>query len=189
LAIVGVIVILGLIAPKDYCVKRSVSINAPSDIVKDQVIKFENFKEWEPWGDADPNMKVSIDGEDGTVGAIYSWEGNNDVGSGRQEIIKMTDSRVDVKLNFTAPWESEDFTYYEFNTTGDNTEVTWGMNGTNPFPMNVMMMFMDLEGMIGSQYEVGLERVKTRCEKIAAEERAQEEAEMQTATEAKAQEG
>lgn len=169
LAIVGLFLIMGLFAPKEYSVKRSVNINAPTEIVKEQVVKFKNFQQWEPWGEADPNMKVTIDGTDGAVGAVYQWEGNNDVGSGTQEIIKMTDERVDIKLNFTAPWESEDFVYYEFNNLGRTTEVAWGMNGSNPFPMNVFMMFMNLEEMIGTQYDKGLAQLKTRCEKMAAD--------------------
>lgn len=167
LAFVGIFLILGLIAPKEYAVKRSVRINAPVNLVKDQVVKFKNFQQWEPWGEADPNMKVSVDGTDGTVGAIYRWEGNNEVGSGTQEIIKITEDRVDLKLNFTAPWESEDYVYYEFNDLGKGMEVVWGMKGTNPFPMNVLMMFMNLEEMIGSQYDKGLGQLKARCEEMA----------------------
>jgi len=181
--IIGIVIILGLVAPKKYSVERSVSIEAPTGLVKDQIVRFENFKEWEPWGAADPNMKVTIEGEDGAVGAVYRWEGNDQVGSGTQEIINMTDDRVDIKLNFIAPWESEDFTYYEFNDQGESVEVTWGMDGTNPFPMNVMAMFMDIEGMIGNQYDKGLNQLKARCQNMAAEMKA-EEAEMEKEAEA-----
>jgi len=62
-------------------------------------------------------MQVTIEGEDGTVGAKYLWKGNDDVDSGIQEIVAMDENRVDVKLTFTEPWETEDKTYYLFDDT------------------------------------------------------------------------
>jgi effector-binding domain-containing protein len=169
LGIVALLVIVGLILPKSFSVERSVEIDAPPAIVKPQVVKFENFAEWEPWGDADPDMQVTIEGEDGTVGAKYLWKGNDDVDSGIQEIVAMDENRVDVKLTFTEPWETEDKTYYLFDDTEEGTKVTWGMEGNMPFPMNLMTLVMDMEQMIGEQYSEGLNRLKERCEKMASE--------------------
>lgn len=170
LGLVGLFIVIGLVAPKSYHVERSITIDAPKPLVKDQVVKFANFREWEPWGKADPNLKVTIEGEDGQVGAVYSWEGNEDVGKGKQEIKTITNDRVDIELTFTEPWESEDGTYYTFKEDDDGkTTITWGMNGSSPFPMNVMMMAMNVEKMIGEDYDEGLNNLKERCEKMASE--------------------
>ena len=80
--LIGVVLVIGLIAQKSFKVERSTVINAPYELVVDQIIHFKNFQEWEPWGHLDPNMEASIEGEDGQVGAIYRWNGNDDVGSG-----------------------------------------------------------------------------------------------------------
>ena len=170
LGLVGLFVIVGLVAPKSYHVERSVTIDAPKSLVKNQVVKFANFREWEPWGSADPNIKVNIEGEDGQVGAVYSWEGNEDVGKGQQEIKSVTNDRVDIHLTFTEPWESEDDTYYTFTEDNGQTTITWGMDGSSPFPMNVMMMAMNVEKMIGEDYDKGLNNLKERCEQMAKEQ-------------------
>lgn len=167
LGLVAIIVIIGLILPKSFTVERSISINAPMSVVKPQVVKFENFIEWEPWGDADPDMQVTIEGDDGTVGAKYFWKGNEDVGSGSQEIVAMDSNRVDIDLHFTEPWETDDKCYYIFEKADQGTNITWGIESSMPFPMNIMGLFMDLEDMIGQQFDKGLTQLKSRCELLA----------------------
>ena len=161
LAIVIVIaVVLLLVLPTKYKVERSVTIDAPRNIVFAHVAKFEHFIKWSPWSELDPNMTYEITGPDGEVGAVYSWSGNDSVGTGSLSTIALTDSRIDQKLDFTAPWEAHDLAYYEFKDTPEGIEVTWGMDGNMPRPMNLMGLFMNMEDMIGPQYEKGLQSLK-----------------------------
>jgi len=163
LAIVIVIaVILVMVLPTKYNLERSVIIDAPKNIVVDQVVKFENFVKWSPWSELDPNITYEITGTDGEVGSAYSWSGNDSVGTGSLSTISITDSRIEQKLDFTAPWEAHDLTYYEFEETPEGIEVIWGMDGNLERPMNLMGLFMSMEDMIGPQYDRGLQSLKNQ---------------------------
>ena len=163
LAVVIVIaVVLVMVLPTKYNLERSVTIDAPANIVIDQVVKFENFIKWSPWSALDPNMTYEITGTDGEVGSVYSWSGNDSVGTGSLTTISITDSRIEQKLDFTAPWEAHDLTYYEIEETPDGIEVIWGMDGNLERPMNLMGLFMSMEDMIGPEYEKGLQNLKNQ---------------------------
>jgi effector-binding domain-containing protein len=161
LAVVIVIaLILVMVLPTTYNVERSVTIDAPKNIVFGQVAKFENFIKWSPWSALDPNMTYEITGTDGEVGAVYSWSGNDSVGTGSLTTISLTEDRIEQKLDFTAPWEAHDLAYYEFEDTPEGIKVTWGLDGNMPRPMNLMGLFMSMDDMIGADYEKGLTSLK-----------------------------
>ena len=166
LALVLVVAAAIFMIPTEYNVERSTTVNAPKKLVMQQVGRFENFAKWNPWGKLDPNMTKTITGTDGEVGAKYSWEGNDDVGKGSMEITFITDSRVDEKLVFLTPYESEASTYITLEEVDGGTKVTWGMQGSNPRPMNLMVPMMD--GFIGKDYEAGLAELKKMTEAIAS---------------------
>ena len=162
--IVAIIIVLAIILvvalPTKYNVERTITIDAPKNIVFNEVVKFENFVKWSPWSKLDPNMTYEITGSDGEVGAVYSWSGNDSVGTGSMTTVAVTEDRIDQKLDFTSPWEAHDMTYYEFEDTPDGIKVIWGMDGTLARPMNLMGLFMSMEDMIGTNYEEGLENLK-----------------------------
>ncbi len=160
--IVGILIVLILSLPTKYNVERSIVIDAPGNIVYDQVRLFENFVKWSPWTALDPDMSDEITPPDGTVGSIYSWQGNDSVGIGSLEIISITNDRIDQKLIFSAPWEAHDAAYYTFTDTPDGVQITWGLDGNLPRPTNIFGMFMDMESMIGGNYEKGLSNLKSQ---------------------------
>ena len=123
------------------------------------------MESWSPWKDYDPDMKVSYKGSDGTIGAIYEWIGNEDVGTGSQTIVNIVpNSRIDLKLSFVEPWESESDVYFTFLEKDGNTEVAWGYNEKMPFLVNIPMTLMNVKGMIAKEYDKGLARLKEKCE-------------------------
>jgi len=79
---VVIVGVLSLLAPNDFKVERTVSINAPASLVYSNISFFEKHQNWSPWNEKDPDLKYWIDGEDGKVGAIYNWEGDENVGVG-----------------------------------------------------------------------------------------------------------
>ena len=106
-------------------------------------------------------MKQSFTGEDGTVGFVSSWEGNKDVGSGEQEIVKITENkRLDTELRFFKPWKSESDAYMEVDEVDGGTRVTWGFSGVNKRPYNVMMLFYNMDKAVGKDFEEGLTDLK-----------------------------
>jgi uncharacterized protein YndB with AHSA1/START domain len=165
LGLVGVVLILGLIAPKAYQVERFVIINAPRAAVFPHLQYFDKHLAWSPWTEYDPNMKVDISENDGTVGATYHWTGNDQVGEGEQKITAIQpEERVDIDLHFLKPWESKSTTYLALDDANDGTQVIWGISGKMPFPENIFGLFMDMDAMLGKDFDKGLNKLKTIVE-------------------------
>jgi len=167
-ALVALVLILTFTLSKDYTVTRSIVINAPQAVVYNQTVKFNNYVKWNPFND-DPNMKSNVEGTDGTIGAKYAWEGNDDVGAGTMEITGLTQDRADIKLHFLKPFEGEAEVSYSFEKADSGVKVIWSMNGHANRPMNVLSIFNVFEKMIGTRYETGLTSLKTLAEKYAAD--------------------
>ncbi len=159
------VVILGLTGSDTYRYERSITIAAPADAVYGHVSSLGALDKWSPWNDLDPDMKKSIDGTDGTVGATAKWEGNEDVGKGEQRIDELVQGeRVRTHLTFLEPFASESDALYELAADGEGTKVTWAMVGDNGFMSKLMCKFMDMDAMIGKDFEKGLARLKEQVE-------------------------
>jgi len=167
LAIVGLVILLMLIAPKTYDVSRSIEIARPKNEVFNYLKSLKNMDEWSPWAKRDPNMEKKFTGTDGEVGAVSYWKGNKEVGEGEQEIKKIVDGdRIESELRFLKPWKSTSDCYTKVEESGSgNTKVIWGFSGNNKFPMNIMALFMSMDKMIGKDFEEGLATLKTVLEK------------------------
>jgi len=62
---------------KHIHIQKSVSINAESETVFNNVQYLANFTKWSPFYEADPAQKTKVTGTDGQVGAQFHWDGNN----------------------------------------------------------------------------------------------------------------
>jgi effector-binding domain-containing protein len=162
--LVVLIAVISFILPTEYTVVRTISIKAPATVVEKQVKYYESFKEWNPFADADTAMATTIEGKDGELGAVYKWNGNDEVGSGEMEVTAISENRIDQKLHFISPFEGFGAAWYEWSNANDSTSLTWGMKSEMKRPMNIMSLFMDMDEMIGTSYETGLGRVKERAE-------------------------
>lgn len=169
--IIGVIIaiplIMALFVNKSYAVKESIVINKPKAEVFEYVKLLKNQNNFSKWATMDPEMKKTYHGTDGTVGFISAWESEEDnVGAGEQEILKIVEGeRIDYELRFIKPFESTQETYMSTESVnGNQTEVTWGFNGEMKYPMNLMLVFMDFEEMIGDDFQEGLKNLKTIVE-------------------------
>lgn len=169
-SLIVLVVILMFVAPADFNVERSISINAPKSIIKEQVMYFEKSKDFSPWHDMDPDMKDWMEGEDGTIGAIYFWDGNDDVGEGFQELMSVQENRVEIDVTFLRPFESVAHTYFQFEENDNSVEVAWGFHSKFPRPFNIMGLFFNMEDAIGKDYEKGLANLKELAEGIAAKQ-------------------
>lgn len=164
--IILIIVVLAVIAPKSYDVNRTVEINRSRPEVFEYLRYLKNMNEWSPWERKDPNMQKSMSGTDGQVGALSHWKGNKEVGEGEQEIRKIDENnRIDSELRFLKPWKSQSDAYLITEDAGKEiTRVTWGFSGRNKFPMSIMMLFMNMDKMVGKDFEEGLNTLKSRLE-------------------------
>jgi uncharacterized protein YndB with AHSA1/START domain len=172
LVILGVValallVVVGLASTKDdaFTVQRSALVSAPPQRVFDFVDDFHAWGDWSPWDKLDPNIKRTFSGAPRGVGAVYEWEGDSKVGKGRMQITTSTPGqRVALDLEFIAPWKAQNVTTFDFEAQGAQTQVTWGMSGTRTLMMKVMSVFMDMDSMIGKDFEKGLASLKGLAE-------------------------
>ncbi len=165
LTLIALFLIAGLFAPKDFHLEREVTIQAPREQVWQYVHTLEGMEKWSPWKDHDPAMKTSIEGTDGTIGAVFSWEGE-EVGSGRQTIraIQPMD-RVEHDLHFIKPFEAKAVSFVTLSDgEAGSTKVKWGYDTRYAYPMNAMMLIMNIDKMMGREFESGLSKLKKLSE-------------------------
>lgn len=160
--ILVIIIILAAIAPKTYQVSRSIVIDKPKEIVFPYVKMVKNQDHWSPWKRKDPDMKQTYTGTDGEVGFKASWKGNKDVGEGSQTITAVVENeRIDNHLIFLKPWKSESDGYYTVEDAGaGQTKVVWGFKGQNKFPATIFMLFINMDKVVGKDFEEGLQNLK-----------------------------
>jgi uncharacterized protein YndB with AHSA1/START domain len=171
IAIAGIIVLLliiGLFLKKDYSIKTEVVINNPKAVVFDYLKLLKNQNKFSVWASMDPNMKTEFRGTDGTEGFVSAWDSDmKNVGKGEQEILKFVDGeRIDYEIRFLKPYKSTSWANITTTTVNDNqTRVRWEFNGNMKYPANLMLLFMNMEKMVGNDLNKGLQNLKTILEK------------------------
>lgn len=173
LTITGVVLLLIAIAlgvassrPDTFRIQRTASINAAPEKLFPHIDDFHNWGGWSPWEHLDPDLKRTFSGAENGKGAIYAWEGNPKVGSGRMEILEATSpSRILIKLDFLKPFEAHNQAEFTLQGSGGSTQVVWAMTGPQAFPMKVMSLFMSMDSMVGKDFEKGLASLKALGEK------------------------
>ncbi len=166
--IIALVLITGFFVNGKYSVEREVTINKPKQEVFDYVKYLKNQSNFSVWAKIDPAMKTEFRGEDATVGFVSAWDSENpDAGKGEQKIVKIEDGeRIDYELHFIEPFESTDFAYLITEAQSENaTKVKWGFKGEMKYPMNLMMLFMDMEKMLAPDLQNGLNNLKGILEK------------------------
>jgi len=162
-----VVLILAATKPNTLRVQRAISVKAPADRIFPLINDFHQWRIWSPYENKDTAMKRSYDGAESGKGAVYAWEGNNNVGSGRMEILEAS---VPSKIRISSISSSRSKAQHrEFTMLpqGDVTNLTWTMVGPAVFMSKLMHVFINLDRMIGRDFEVGLANLKKLAEEIA----------------------
>jgi len=182
LGLVGVVVVLvagvGVAAamqPDEVYLERSVTVAATPQDVRPLLDNYRNFVKWSPWTDLDPEQAVEFSDGSGP-GSWYSWNGNDEVGEGRMDLLEENDGEVIHKLTFLRPMEDDATTRMLYAAEGDGTKVTWTFEDTATFGFKVFSLFGDFEGMLGGDYESGLANLAELGEQVAGERMKAEEA-------------
>ncbi len=145
---------------KTFTVERSATIPATADQVYSLVVDFHEWKKWSPWDELDPDMNRNYSGEESGPGAKYAWNGNKKVGEGKMAITAVAENeRIDIDLSFVKPFKAENKTVFRFAESNGETEMTWSMTGTKNFMMRIMSLFMNMDKMIGKDFEKGLANI------------------------------
>jgi len=164
---VVVAVLLGFAAtkPDTFRIERAASIKAAPEVIFAHLNDFRSWGSWSPWEKLDPAVQRTYSGAAIGAGAVYEWKGNSDVGAGRMEITKSSpSSKIIIKLDFIEPFEGHNTAEFTLAPEGEATNVTWAMHGPNQFLGKVMSIFVNMDNMIGKDFETGLTNLKTVAE-------------------------
>jgi len=167
-AVIVLFVIIVAVQPAQYQVTRSATIPAAPSVVFEHVNDLHKWDAWSPWAKLDPAMKTTFEGPQSGAGASYSWVGNKQVGEGKMSI---TESRanelVRLKLEFIKPFASTAMTEFTFKPEGEHTSVTWSMSGEKNFMSKAFCLFMNMDKMVGGDFEKGLTGLKSAVQVAA----------------------
>lgn len=171
LAVIASLIVLflvaALLAKKKYEISREIIINSPNQQVFDYVRMMRNQDHYSKWVMTDPEKKVDFRGTDGSVGAIYGWSGNKRAGEGEQEIISVKAGElVETEVRFIRPFPSKAHMIMSTQSEGVNkTRLKWEVRSPMKYPMNLLLVMMRLETMLGRDMEVSLDRLKEIMER------------------------
>ena len=163
--LVGGVLLVAATRPDALHVERAADVKAPPEKIFPLINDFHSWGAWSPYEKKDPAMKRTYTGAAAGKGAIYEWDGNNDVGQGRMEILESSPSRIRIKLDFIKPFEGHDIATFTMKPGGSATNVTWVMDGPTPFLGKVIGVFMNMDTMIGTDFADGLSNLKALAEK------------------------
>jgi uncharacterized protein YndB with AHSA1/START domain len=163
---IAAVLVLAATKPDMLRVQRSTAINAPPERIFPLIADFHQWLSWSPYEQKDPAMKRSYDGAERGKGAVYAWDGDKNVGSGRMEILEAAEPhKIVIKLDFFTPFEGHNTAEFTMLPQGDGTHVTWLMHGPARFVTRLIQVFISLDNMIGKDFEAGLANLKRIAEK------------------------
>src|ERR1700704_6325347 len=163
---IAIVLIFAATKPDTFSVQRATTVKAPPEKIFSLINDFHQWGSWSPYENKDPAMKRSYSGAESGKGAVYGWEGNKNVGSGRMEILDTSvPTKIVIKLDFFTPFEGHNTAEFTMLPQGDVTNVTWMMHGPAVFISKVMQVFINLDNMIGKDFEAGLANLKRLTEK------------------------
>jgi Polyketide cyclase / dehydrase and lipid transport len=178
LAAVAVLILgvlgMAMTKPDNAHIERSAVIAAaPADIMP-FLSDFTQFVKWSPWSKVDPNQTTTFSEPPNGEGAWYAWKGNDQVGEGKMTTLALTDTSMKLKLEFFAPWQAQSDVTYTLVPEGDGTKVTWAYDEPQKMMNKVMAVFMDMDAMLGADFEKGLASlsplaVEAKAARVAAE--------------------
>lgn len=161
LLLIAVLFAVVVTRPATFHVERSTTIEAPAEIIQEQIADFHKWEKWSPWGKLDPAMKTEYSGAAAGVGAVYFWSGNDQVGEGRMTVTESTPgSKVGIRLEFLKPFKADNVTTFTLAPEGTGTKVTWGMDGNHDLMGKAFSLFMNMDKTVGGDFERGLASLK-----------------------------
>ena len=165
--VVGAVAVIAM-QPSEFRVVRTATMRAPVSAVFAQINDFHHWQAWSPWARRDPAMKQTYDGAAAGEGAIYSWAGNREVGTGRMTLVESRpDERIRINLEFFEPFAATNTAEFTFKPEGNGTTVTWSMTGRNNFVGKAIGLVMNMDTMIGGDFEKGLAAMQSVAEASA----------------------
>lgn len=163
--LIAVLLIYASTKPDNFHVERSVMIKAPADKIFPLINDLHKWDAWTPYN-KDSAMKKAFSGSESGQGAHYAWEGNKEVGKGEITLVATTPpNKLAFDLHMITPFEGRNKATFTLDAAGDTTKVTWSLDDKHNLMLKTMTIFMNMDNMIGKDFEVGLVRLKGIAEK------------------------
>ena len=164
-ALVAAFLIYAANRPDSFSTRRETVIGAPPEKIFPLIQDFHRWASWSPYEKRDPNMTKTFSGAAAGKGAVYEWSGNAAAGAGRMEILEAdAPTKVVVDLHMLKPFEGRPQVVFALEPEAAGTRVSWAMSGKTVFFSKVMGIFMNMDKMIGTDFEVGLASLKALAE-------------------------
>ena len=165
-AVIAIVALLAYAAtrPDNFTVQRSIAVNASPAKIHPLINDFSRWGAWSPYETKDPAMKREFSAATVGEGATYAWQGNKNVGQGSMRIAESTPSRIAIQLDFLKPFEAHNVAEFTLDPHDHATTVTWAMRGSQSFVCKLMGLFLNMDRMIGVDFEAGLVNLKTAAE-------------------------
>lgn len=161
--VVGLVLYLASRKPDVFRVERRAVIKASPEVIFAQINSLAAWQAWSPWAKKDPHAKNTFSGPTEGVGSALDWDGNSQVGKGRMEIVESEPfRRIVLRLNFLKPIACENRAVFTLTPRSEDTEIHWVMEGPALFISKIMGLFMDMDRMVGGDFEAGLENLRQR---------------------------
>lgn len=165
LGAIALILILAMMKPNTLNYNRSAVINAPAEKIFPLINDFHEWPKWSPWEKLDPNMQRTHSGAPSGKGAHYAWVGSKKVGEGSMEIVgTKAPNEIDIKIDFLKPWEAHNNITFRLQPQGGGTLVDWRMTGPSNFMAKVFSVFVNMDKLVGKDFEKGLAAMKAEAE-------------------------
>lgn len=164
-AAIGLPLVVAASRPDMFRVQRSVVVDAPAARLQPLISDIHAFNTWNPFNQKDPNIRGEYRGPQSGPGAQYLFAGNSEVGKGSVTVVDVSPSRVAMKLEMIEPMNAHNDVEFVLQPQGTRTHVTWTMQGQQPYVAKVIGLFLDMDRMVGGEFEKGLAQLKSLAEK------------------------
>jgi hypothetical protein len=162
LAIAGVLVAAAM-RPDSFRVVRTLSVQAPPEKLQPLIADLHQFNTWNPFN-RDPKVKGEYRGPATGPGSAYHFEGGKS-GAGSLRIVDTAPRQVRMELHMLQPLEARNAIEFTLQPRDGATDVTWSMQGAMPYVSRLIGLFVDMDRMIGAEFENGLAALKLRAER------------------------
>ncbi len=164
-AVVFGFIVIVAIQPSSFIIQRNITIRAPKERIFPLINNLKKWDNWSPWAKLDPNMKIEYTGPEEGKGAGYYWTGNNKVGEGKMTIEESDPYwLVGIDLEFLRPMQARNKAEFTLMEAGGETKVVWSMTGNNNFGGKLFCLFVNMDKMVGKDFEKGLASLKSIAE-------------------------
>ncbi len=166
--VIAFICLYAAFTPPGYVLSREMLVKATPEAIFPYINNSKKAQDWMPWKDSDPAAQMQYSGPDEGVGSTSSWDSTGPLGTGKAEVVESVQNKVvKTQLTYTRPMTMSQLAEIALTPTLDGTVVRWSVSGQSPFLCRVVGIFMNMDKMIGGEFEKGLKKLKLTLESAA----------------------